>query len=285
MRSQLNAMFASCLCIAVALCALAPVGVAHANTGKVEALLKKSGSSGVVRGPHTISKDQKAELQTVAGELADRLGARVYFVLLPKQADNDKYVVLYKSLGMKGMDLLAVSNGSGLALRCNALPPAAKAKVWSEFRDAPHDPVRKFAALADAVAAYMPTATGKTKITPADNVEESTGTGTGTAIFVVLLIAAVAAVIVRRKRRDAAILGDYRVALDPVETDLTDMYLSMDGLEEQQGFDSLLGQVIEMSDKLDVVKTETPNRQAIAKLKTLSRDAAWLKDEMAKLRD
>jgi hypothetical protein len=251
----------------------------QATTGKVSELINKAGRAGVVRGPHTISKDQKAAVQKIASALSAKFDARVYFVFLPKSADNDTYASLYDSLGMKGADVLAVSNGSGLALRCSGLSKEAKTKVWEAFRGAADGPSNKFNALADTIAELMP---GEF---PATAEPEESDNSTGTAVFVVVLIAAVAAVIIRRKRRDTAILGDYKLALDPVEMDLTDMYLSMDGLEDRPGFERLLNQASDLSGKLDAIKIETPNRQAIAKLKTMSRDAAWLKDEMSKLRE
>ena len=278
-------------CAGVMLTLPAPV---HANPDKVGEIIAKLGPFGAVRGPHTISKEQKARLTAIAGTLHKRWGSRVYFVVLPASANNEKYAALYDRLGMRGGDLLAASNGKGLALRCNGLDKAGKERAWQAFRDAPAGPESKFSALVDALPASLPKVAkaGSNQLAkrgadaPATRREEdqaSGGVGVGTAIFVVLLIGAVAGVIMRRKRRDAAILRDFKAALDPVETDLADMYLSMDGREDNPGFNKLLGQATSLSEKVDVLKAETPNREAIAKLRALSRDAAFLKDEMEKL--
>ncbi len=89
--------------------------------------------------------------------------------------------------------------------------------------------------------------------------------------------------VVRRKRRDARVLGEFTTALDPVEHDLADTYLSMDGLEDTPGFNELLAQATAVSEKVDGIKAETPNRQAISRLKSLSSEVAFIKDEIRKL--
>ncbi len=286
-----TALFCAVTAVTLSLIAV----TAQANPGKVAQIIERSGRSGVVRGPNTISKAQKAQLQTVATALSSRLNARVYFVLLPSSADNLRYANLYDQLGMDGADLLAASNGRGLALRCNALAKADKDKAWKAFRDAPKGPMTKFSALVAALpttlaAAPRPRpskqppvrAPAKAPIAaseqPSDDSEES-----GTTFAVILLIIGVATVIWRRSNRDAKILREFKAALDPLESDLADMYLSMDGLEQVQGFDGLLEKATTLSGAVDGIKAETPNRQAISKLKTLGRDASWLKDEMSKL--
>lgn len=263
---------------------------AFANVGKVEDLLTKAGRSGVVRGPNTISKAQKAELEDIAASLSDRWGGRAYFVLLPSGVSHKAYMALYDSLEMGGADLLAVSNGKGLGLRCNGLPKQGKTKAWEAFRDADSAPKARFSALVAALPASLPrrakgdgSGSGAAEDHREVGGEDADSSGSGAAIFAVLMIAAVAGVIWRRKRRDARLQADFVAALDPVETDLADMYLSMDGKEDIAGFNNLLSQATALSEKVDALKGEAPNRQAISKLNTLSRDAAWLKDQMKKM--
>lgn len=255
---------------------------AYANPGKVAELIGTKGRSGVVRGPHTISKEQKAALEPIAATVAKRYGGRAFFVLLPADADDDEYVALYDGLGMKGADFLAVSNGKGLALRCNALGKQAKEAAWKAFRDAPPGPTAKFTALVAALPAKLTYKPGA-EAPAGEAAEEGGGGNLGTTLFVLFVIGAVAVVIVRRKNRDTAIATDFAQALDPVESDLADMYLSMDGLEQEPGFDQLVGQATALSEKVDVVKAEAPSRQGVQKLETMGRDAAWLKSELNKL--
>lgn len=274
----------------VAISSVAPP--ARANPSKVAQILQRGGRAAVVRGPQTISKEQKAELQQIAERLSAKWNARVYFVLIPQSANNETYARLYDELGMSGGDLLAVSNGKGLALRCNGLSKNAKEAAWQAFRDAPRGPKAKFSALVAALPqelstkAAAPPPADRAPSAPSTPTEQpASGDSSDTVFFAVLLIAGVALVIWRRKRRDASVLADFNSALDPVESDLADLFLSLDGKEQATGYESLLTQATDLSARVEAIKVETPNRQAISKLKTLSRDAAWLKDEMSKLGD
>jgi len=216
-------------------------GSARANVDKVAELIGDSGRAGVVRGPKTISKDQKRDLEDVAQRLSQDLGARVYFVVLPGDADPDKYAALYGRLGMQKADLLAASNGRKLAVKCAAISKADKQRLWQAFRSK-KGAVSQFAALASAVPSALRDSQSKV---PA-----------------------------RRPSRDMR--GER-------EHDLADTYLSMDGLEDTPGFNELLAQATAVSEKVDGIKAETPNRQAISRLKSLSSEVAFIKDEIRKL--
>ena len=261
---------------------LAPAD-AQAKPKKVYEILSKAGRSAVVRGPKTINSKTKKDLEALMEQLAAQTGGRAYAVILPGGAGTQKYAKIYDKLGLGPKDILIVSNGKKWSLRCDGISKSEKRELMNGAMAAGGDPLGRMRRLVSGLPAALNASQAASATAQADDEVSHVETDSpsepspwGSALFLVFVAGGVGLVIFRRKRRDAAIEADFKAALDPVETKLTELYLSLDGLEEREGFNALISAATQISADVDALKAETPSRESIAKLARLSSDAAGL---------
>lgn len=104
--------------------------------------------------------------------------------------------------------------------------------------------------------------------------QRSSSSGVGTYAFLGVLVAAIVGVVLwRRKKRDADLGGELKLALQGPDQVITDIYMNMDGLEDHPRFGQMLEQATACQAKLDALKQGAPTREAIAKARALNDEA------------
>jgi MYXO-CTERM domain-containing protein len=108
---------------------------------------------------------------------------------------------------------------------------------------------------------------------PVSTGSSTSGGGGGWAWVGVFLVAVVGWVLWRRRKRDAGLASELKAALQGPEGVLTDVYLTIDGLENHPRFVQLLEAANACQAKLDALKQGQPSREAIAKARALNDEA------------
>ncbi|MBP48326.1 MAG: hypothetical protein CMH53_10350 [Myxococcales bacterium] len=265
---------------------------ANANPKKVSEILSRSGRFGAVRGPKTIDSATKDKISALMRQVSQRTGGRAFAVILPSGTRTKAYARLYSTLKMTPRDILIVSNGSQWSVRCDGISKQQKQDMMSSVMSLGGDPLGRMRRLSEALPEALESSQEQTthngiaidstipKHDPLQGDHRShpsqSDSPWATAAFLLFVAGGVGFVILRRKRRDAAIEADFSDALEPVETRLTELYLNLDGLENHPDFDALLSDATATSTELDDLKGKAPSRETIAKLRRLSSDAAGL---------
>lgn len=289
-----------------AVSAAAPAWAAPADALKI---LQQTGQSGVAQAG-ILTPDKKAIADQIAKDTASKTGAKVYIVLLKRDEDPAPYASLYSDLNMQGKDLLIASNGTKWEVKAAALSHDAKQSAVNKALSQQGDPLSRLKTLGDEMATALTSArVGKLSWNEFERanagkgwnssrmsaeyqkyqqsgqlvttvgarevpLQRSSSSGWGTAAFLGVLVAAIVGVVLwRRKKRDADLGGELKLALQGPEQVITDIYMNMDGLEDHPRFGQLLEQATACQGKLDALKQGAPTREAIAKARALNDEA------------
>lgn len=272
-------------------------------------ILQQSGQSGVAQAG-ILTPDKKAIADQIARDTASKTGAKVYIVLLKRDEDPEPYASLYNQMNMQGKDLLIASNGTKWEVKAAALSHDAKQTAVNKALSQQGDPLTRLKTLGDEMATALASArVGKLSWNEFERanagkgwnsarmsqeyqkyqqsgqlvttvgarevpLQRSSSSGWGTYAFLGVLVAAIVGVVLwRRKKRDADLGGELKLALQGPDQVITDIYMNMDGLEEHPRFGQLLEQATACQGKLDALKQGAPTREAIAKARALNDEA------------
>ena len=281
-RSRALAVLVAGLTLGVAL-------TASANPSVVEGLLRKAGNAGVARGPKTIDDAAKSTIEGYTKALASKTGGKAYVVVLPADAKPSDYVGLYGSMSLSGKDVLIATNGKAWELRCDAIDGDAKAKLLQSALGSGGNPVQRLEKLMNGLPSALAgsqraNATGRTVATTQGRQVQPSNTDSGGfpwgwLVFGVLIAGVVGIIIMRRSQRDGRLAADFKVALDPGESAMADIFLGMDGAESHPRFDELLSRATALSSRLDELKAGPPSRPAIVQAEQLGRQARELQGQ------
>jgi hypothetical protein len=128
---------------------------AFAYPSQITAILRQSGTSGVVRAPGTVNDEVKKDLDQLAQDTAAKTGAKVYLVVVKSTDNPNEYVGIYNDLNMAGKDMLIVTNGPAWDLRCNALSAAEKDGILSRAGMTGSKPLERMHQVTDQVASSL----------------------------------------------------------------------------------------------------------------------------------
>jgi hypothetical protein len=130
---------------------------------QVANILRSAGQSAVLRGTGTIDDNTKKELETIASSTASRTGGKVYFIIAKKDEPIRDFDGLYEDLGLKGKDMIVVSNGPGWSLHCNALDRAQKEGILANAGKSGARPLEKMRMVANDAASAVAQAKAETR--------------------------------------------------------------------------------------------------------------------------
>lgn len=286
---------------------------AQAAPSDAAKILQNAGQTGVAQNLG-LPPDKKAFAEQIAKDAATKTGAKVYIVLLKRDEDPEAYAGLYSDLNMQGKDLLIASNGTKWEIKAAALshdakqaavnkglsqeaPPLDRLKTvtqelttaltqaragklsWNEFQHQNAGKGWNPAQMSREYQRYQQsgqlTTTVGTREVPLVRSESS---GWGTYAFLGVLVAAIVGVVLwRRKKRDAGLGEELKLALQGPDQVITDIYMNLDGLEAKPNFGKMLDAVTACQAKLDELKKGAPTREAIARARALNDEANRLR--------
>ncbi|MBI5609390.1 MAG: hypothetical protein HY902_10980 [Deltaproteobacteria bacterium] len=198
---------------------------------------------------------------------------------------DSKQAVVDRALKVQGLDPLGrlreLTTQMTTAINQQTLTVAGTGRMsWNEFQAANAGKGWSGARMSEEYARYK--ATGAmpgggaltTTSTGAVPVVHSPSSNTGTWVFLSILVVAIVGVVLwRRKKRDASLGQDLKNALQGPEQVITDVYMTMDGLENHPRFGQLLEAANACQAKLDDLKKGPATREAIAKARALNDEA------------
>ncbi len=277
-------------------------------------ILKNAGQTGVAQNLG-LPADKKAFAEQIAKDAANKTGAKVYIVLLKRDEDPQAYGSIYSDLNMQGKDLLIASNGTKWEIKAAALSHEAKQTAVNKGLSQEGQPLERLKTVTQELTTALTQArTGKlswnefqhqnagkgwnpaqmsreyqryqqsgqltttvgTREVPLVR-QESSGFGTGAVVLSLIVAAIVGVVLWRRKKRDAGLGDELKLALQGPDQVITDIYMNLDGLEEHPNFGKMLDAVTACQGKLDELKKGAPTREAIARARSLNDEANRLR--------
>ncbi len=169
--------------------------------------------------------------------------------------------------------LTVASTGAG-RMSWNQFEAANAGKGWSSQRMSDEFSRYKQTGMTPGGGNSHAMTTTSASTTASVPVEHSSTSHTGAwAVFGALVLAILGVVLWRRKQRDANLGQELKNALQGPEQVITDVYMTMDGVENHPRFGQLLEAANACQAKLDELKNGPASREAVSKARALNDEA------------